>query len=88
MSEIPLYRGRIPLDRPHTQTPKRTPESGKTNCSELAWSTDVKAVGVEEEKQPQTPNPTPGSGKTNCCELAMLRLFRTRPDAKVLIKCV
>jgi len=25
-----------------------------------------------------------GSGKTNCAELAMLRLFRTRPDAKVI----
>jgi len=25
-----------------------------------------------------------GSGKTNCCELAMLRLFRTRPTAKVV----
>ena len=25
-----------------------------------------------------------GSGKTNCCELAILRLFRTRPDAKVI----
>ena len=23
-----------------------------------------------------------GSGKTNCCELAMMRLFRTRPNAK------
>ena len=25
-----------------------------------------------------------GSGKTNCCELAILRLFRTRPQAKVI----